>query len=634
MRRMRSHRLTKVTVMVAVAVAVALALPALASASTYCVGSPSECSGIAKPGTPAGLQEALSQAEANAESDSIRIGPGTYTAPGPTGFAISSPAHSIHIRGEGPGATVLQGSGLSAVTLRLTGTGGDSSTVSDLGLRLSGGGGSPTGLVLTNGGAGGLAVAAPPGLSGGRGVQLIDASFEEGSVTAPGLHGIETTGGAFVGSSSISAAVALKSSGGGLSLSRSRIETDRVGIATPSNGPTDIDNTLIHVSAGSGDEYGLLAGSNVDARQLTVVGTGTPKHGIVVSKAGGGSALLKLQNSTVTGFAHDLTASGDPISLAGIAVSYSNYESTTVLPGGVITPGNGNLSVPPGFVDAAAGDFHLRHDSPLLDSGNDIWAPGSTDLEDRPRVVDSDGAGGPLADIGAYEYQRAAPAAEISGPASGTAGAPLELSGAGSSDPDPGDALTYAWTFGDGGAASGENTSHAYAAPGTYTVFLRVTDPTGHEATTTRDVVIGPAPAPGEPPAGAPGAPGVPAANTLAPAVSGLTLTPRRFRLGSRLPRLTASARTGATIRFSLSEPATVTLRFFRLVPGRGYVRLRPSIGLRGRQGANVVRFEGRLSRRRALRPGCYRVTVFARDAAGHQARSRAAPFVLLRRAP
>ena len=112
-----------------------------------------------------------------------------------------------------------------------------------------------------------------------------------------------------------------------------------------------------------------------------------------------------------------------------------------------------------------------------------------------------------------------------------------------------------------------------------------------------------------------------------------MTLTPRRFRLGSRLPRLTASARTGAAIRFSLSEPATITLRFSRLVPGRGYLRVPGTIRLRGRQGANVVRFHGRLSRRRALRPGRYRVTVFARDAAGHQARPRAAPFVLLRRA-
>jgi hypothetical protein len=633
MRRMRSHRLTKVTVLVAVAAAVALAVPALAPASTYCVGSPSDCSGIAKPGTPAGLQEALSQAEANAESDNIRIGPGTYTAPGPAGFSINSPAHGVHIRGEGPAATVLAGSGLNAVTLRLSGVGGDASTVSDLGLRLSEGGGSPSGLVLTDGAAGNVTVTSPPGLTDGHGVELIDASFEHGSVTVPGLHGIETANSSFVGNASILARVALKSSVGTLIVAKSRIETSQVGIATGS-GAAGITDTLIHVSGGAGDEYGLLATSNVQAQQLTVVGTGTPKHGLIASRAGGGSALLKLQNSSVTGFAHDLTASGDPISLAGIAVSYSNYESTTVLPGGAITPGFGNLSVPPGFVDAAAGDFHLRHDSPLLDRGDDIIPPGSTDLDDRPRVVDSDGYSGPLADIGAYEYQRAAPTAAISEPASGTAGAPLELSGAGSSDPDPGDALTYAWTFGDGGAASGENTSHAYAAPGTYTVFLRVTDPTGQEATTTRNVVIGAAPAPGEPPAGGSGAPSVPAADTLAPAVSGLTLTPRRFRLGSRLPRLTASARTGAAIRFSLSEPATVTLRFSRLVPGRGYVRLRPSIDLRGRQGANVVRFEGRLSRRRVLRPGRHRVTVFARDAAGHQAQSRAAPFVLLRRAP
>ena len=110
-------------------------------------------------------------------------------------------------------------------------------------------------------------------------MQLVDATFEGGSVTAPGLHGIETTGGAFVGSSNISAAVALKSSGGGLSVSKSRIETGGIGIATPSNGPTDIDNTLIHVSAGTGDEYGLLASNSVDARQLTVAEPATRSTG-------------------------------------------------------------------------------------------------------------------------------------------------------------------------------------------------------------------------------------------------------------------------------------------------------------------------------------------------------------------
>ena len=56
--------------------------------------------------------------------------------------------------------------------------------------------------------------------------------------------------------------------------------------------------------------------------------------------------------------------------------------------------------------------------------------------------------------------------------------------------------VSYAWDFGDSRTGSGQTTTHAYSAPGTYFVRLTLTDSFGRSASTTRTVVVGQGTAP------------------------------------------------------------------------------------------------------------------------------------------
>ncbi|MDP1793252.1 MAG: S8 family serine peptidase, partial [Acidimicrobiales bacterium] len=68
------------------------------------------------------------------------------------------------------------------------------------------------------------------------------------------------------------------------------------------------------------------------------------------------------------------------------------------------------------------------------------------------------------------------PVASFTTTQSGSLG--VAVNGAGSTDPDS-DPLTYAWNFGDGSTGTGATTTHTYAAGGTYTIGLTVSDGRG-----------------------------------------------------------------------------------------------------------------------------------------------------------
>ena len=79
---------------------------------------------------------------------------------------------------------------------------------------------------------------------------------------------------------------------------------------------------------------------------------------------------------------------------------------------------------------------------------------------------------------------------QVAATATPTSGmAPLAVAfQANATDPD-GDALTYAWSFGDGGTATTPNPQHVFEDPDPYTVTLRVTDARGASTTASLAVV-------------------------------------------------------------------------------------------------------------------------------------------------
>ncbi|GAA0605196.1 carbohydrate-binding protein [Kribbella sandramycini] len=83
------------------------------------------------------------------------------------------------------------------------------------------------------------------------------------------------------------------------------------------------------------------------------------------------------------------------------------------------------------------------------------------------------------------------PIAKAAGtPTSGGRPLTVNFSSAGSSDPEGG-ALTYRWTFGDGGTSTQANPTYTYNTAGNFTATLTVTDPTGLTGSANVQISVG-----------------------------------------------------------------------------------------------------------------------------------------------
>ncbi len=136
------------------------------------------------------------------------------------------------------------------------------------------------------------------------------------------------------------------------------------------------------------------------------------------------------------------------------------------------------------------------------------------------------------------------------------------------------------------------------------------------------------------------------------PRLINASIVPRTWRLGSLLPRLSRTPRTGATIRFRLSEAASTTLTFYLRRAGRRVgrrclpvsranqrrrhctVRLvfAGRLTVAAHAGSNRLRFQGRLSRRLTLRPAHYTLRIAATAPDGSRSTPRTLGFTVLPR--
>ncbi|MCD6135794.1 PKD domain-containing protein, partial [Candidatus Bipolaricaulota bacterium] len=90
---------------------------------------------------------------------------------------------------------------------------------------------------------------------------------------------------------------------------------------------------------------------------------------------------------------------------------------------------------------------------------------------------------------GCWPFNTAPVASFTASALSGEAPLTVNFSAILSTDSD-GIITTYEWDFGDGGSGSGKSASHTYAAAGTFTVVLRVTDDNGAQATAQKTITV------------------------------------------------------------------------------------------------------------------------------------------------
>lgn len=622
-----------------VAVAFALLPTATAGATDYCVLPETSCS----PGNRfATIQSAL-DAATSPGADRVLIPAGTFAVPS---GGLSYFGDQVEVVGAGQGTTVLNGPTTPSfeVVLGITHGGGGRSVVRGLtvnvgpvdaisatpnfGVKVRGGVDLRDLLVHADGRAVGVDLDSASTLSSSRvALPLELSSLTRGVVATTG-----TTGAAIIRDSTIEANLAVGNGGGTeIRLERTAIKASIFGV-WGGRGFVFADNVLVEMadfaSAGAwafGTRGDSVAGSSyIEVRNSTAVGGNAGTIGVLAESGNGTPATAVVTNSIIrtpgvslkrryeisSGAAADITANHNAFHPAAVIDDDSGHGSIVN-----IAPRTDD----PLFLGGSGpGRYRLRHDSPLIDAGNPGSAPiPPNDFNGDPRIVDGNGDGNAVRDLGAYEYQRKAPAVTAAAaPASVFPGDPIAWTASGT-DPD-GDPITFAWSWDDGATGSGASVTHAFTPLGAHTGTVTATDATGLTATGGASATVGARPLT---PGGGDGGGGGGASDRLAP----------RFTI-ARHP-LSLTRRNVVAVRITCdaaeTEPCAGTLTLAsakKLVRKKRVLQLgRKAFSIAPGKSASVkIKLSKRTARTaRGLRRFKVTAVAVARDRAGNKATKR-----------